>query len=351
MEKKKPQRVRSRGEGHRIEDVARQAGVAPITVSRVLNNPASVAEPTRSRVHAAMEHMGYIPNLLAGGLASNKSNTIGVVLPYIDNPAFAERVQGMTDVLAPEGFNLLLGLSGYSPEVELQHVMAFLGQRVAALALTGNVHADQTRRLLEKAAVPVVEVPLISGPLIDMGVGYSNDGACYAMVEHLARCGYRKIALVTTPALNDQIVAQRRAGYLRAVAELGLVVDARLVVETKLGLAGGAAALVELLARHPDIDAVFCTSDLMAIGCLLEAMRRGIAVPGDIGIAGYDDIEAAREFVPALTTVRVQRYQMGGAAARLLLQRIRGETPARSTLDLGFEIVPRGSTRRARLPG
>ena len=246
MEKKKPQRVRSRGEGHRIEDVARQAGVAPITVSRVLNNPASVAEPTRSRVHAAMEHMGYIPNLLAGGLASNKSNTIGVVLPYIDNPAFAERVQGMTDVLAPEGFNLLLGLSGYSPEVELQHVMAFLGQRVAALALTGNVHADQTRRLLEKAAVPVVEVPLISGPLIDMGVGYSNDGACYAMVEHLARCGYRKIGLISTPVANDQIVVDRRAGYEKAVSDLGLVQDPTLMIEANVGVVNGSKCFVEL---------------------------------------------------------------------------------------------------------
>ena len=343
---RKSKRVRTGSAGHRIEEVARLAGVAPITVSRVLNQPETVSEKTRAAVWAVIEQIGYIPNRLAGGLASNKSRTVGMVLPYIDNPAFAERVQGVTDTICAEGYTMLLGLSGYSPEAELEHVISFLGQRVAGLILTGTVHADRTRKLLARAGVPVVEVPLISGQLIDMAVGYSNEAACYAMMEYLARCGYRKIGLISTPVANDQIVIDRRAGYEKAVSDLGLVRNPTLMLEANVGVVNGSKGFVELLSRHPDVDAVFCTTDIHAIGCALEAKRRGIDVPGDIGIAGYDDIELAQEFLPPLTTVRLERYEIGRTAAKLLLQRIHGETPPQPIVDLGFEIISRGSTRK-----
>lgn len=341
-------RARAGSSGQRIEAVAKLAGVAPITVSRVLNKPQTVSESTRAAVWAAIEQIGYIPNRLAGNLASNNSRTVGMVLPYIDNPAFAERVQGVTDVLRSAGYTLLLGLSGYKLDAELEHVMSFLGLRAAGLILTGTSHSERTYSLLERAGVPVVEVPLIEGRLIDMAVGYSNKAAAHAMVEHFARAGYRKVALICTPSTDDRIVQERMAGYASAVAEYGLTNDASLVIETKVGVVSGGKAFVELLARHPDIDGVFCTSDLLAVGCMLEARRRGIDVPGDIGVAGYDDIELAQEFVPALTTVRLQRYEIGVHAARLLLARMRGEQPAQRTIDLGFEIIPRASTRRAR---
>jgi len=342
----KSRRTRAGGGGHRIEEVARLAGISPITVSRTLNKPETVAESTRAAVWQAIEQIGYVPNRLAGGLASNKSNSVGVVLPSITNPAFAERVQGMTDVLSPAGYNLLLGLSGNSVEAELAHVTAFLGQRVAALALTGTQHADRTRTLLAHAGIPVVEIPVISGPLIDMAVGYSTDGASYAMVEHLARCGYRRVAFVSSPVEGNQLIAERLRGYRRAVSDTGLDPDPALVIEARYSPASSARAFVELLARRPDLDAVFCASDMQAIGCILEAKRRGIAIPEDIGIAGYDDVELAQEFVPALTSVRFDRYEMGRTAARLLLERIGGGTPARTVVDVGFEVVPRASTKR-----
>jgi LacI family gluconate utilization system Gnt-I transcriptional repressor len=224
--------------------------------------------------------------------------------------------------------------------------MAFLGQRVAAVALTGTQHADRTRRLLAHAGIPVVEIPVISGRLIDMAVGYSTDGASYAMVEHLARCGYRRIAFVSPPVAGNHLIEERLKGYRRAVGEFDLDPDPGLAVEAQYGPAGSARALVELLARRPDLEAVFCASDFQAIGCMLEAKRRGIRIPEDLGVAGYDDVELAREFVPALTTVRFDRYAMGRTAARLLLARIRGESPAQTIVDVGFEIIARASTRR-----
>ncbi|MDO8300853.1 LacI family DNA-binding transcriptional regulator [Lacisediminimonas sp.] len=348
MAESKSKRVRAGSSGHRIEEVAKLAGVAPITVSRVLNKPDTVSEKTRAAVWTAIEKIGYIPNRLAGGLASNTSRTVGMVLPYIDNPAFAERVQGVTDVISAEGYTLLLGLSGYSPQAELEHVISFLGQRVAGLILTGTVHAERTYKLLENAGIPVVEVPLISGRLIDMAVGYSTVDASYAMVEHLLRCGYRKIGLISTPIENDQIVRDRRAGYDRALADFGLALDETMKIEAKGGVVNGEKAFVELLSRHPDIDAVFCTTDIHAIGCMLEAKRRGIDVPADIGIAGFDDIELAQEFLPPLTTVRLRRYEIGRNAANMLMDRFRGNQPAQRTIDLGFEVIVRGSTKKLR---
>ncbi len=342
----KSRRTRAGGGGHRIEEVARLAGVSPITVSRTLNKPETVSDSTRAAVWQAIDQIGYVPNRLAGGLASNKSNSIGIVLPSITNPAFAERVQGMTDVLSPAGFNLLLGLSSNSEEAELRHVIAFLGQRVAALALTGTLHAERTRSLLAHAGIPVVEIPTISGRLIDMAVGYSTEGAAYAMVEHLARCGYRRVAFLSSPVADNQLLDLRLKGYRRAVSDLGLDCDPALVIEARYSPASSARAFVELHARRPDLDAVFCASDMQAIGCILEAKRRGIRIPEDVGIAGYDDVELAQEFVPALTTVRFNRYEMGRAAARLLLARIQGEAPAQTVVDVGFEIIARASTRR-----
>lgn len=340
-------RTRAGGGGHRIEEVARLADVSPITVSRTLNKPETVSESTRAAVWQAIEQIGYVPNLLAGGLASNKSHSIGIVLPSITNTAFAERVQGMTDVLSPAGYNLLLGLSANSPEAELRHVTAFLGQRVAALALTGTLHADRTRSLLAHAGIPVVEIPIISGPTIDMAVGYSGEGAGYAMVEHLARCGYRRVAFLSIPVAGNPLIEERLKGFRRAVADLNLDADPALVVEAGYGPVSSARTFVELLALRPRLEAVFCASDMQAIGCMLEAKRRGIRIPEDIAIAGYDDIELAREFVPALTTVRFDRYQMGSAAARLLLARIQGETPPQTVIDVGFEVVARASTNRS----
>jgi LacI family gluconate utilization system Gnt-I transcriptional repressor len=252
----------------------------------------------------------------------------------------------MTDIFAPEGYHLLLGISGYSLEAEHRNVMAFLSQRVAAMSLHGSTHSERTADVLRHAGIPICETSTLSDKPIDMAVGYSNEVACYAMVEHLARCGYRKIAFMSAPVLNNDRIMGRLIGYTNAVKALGLFQAPTLALETPIGIASGGKGFVELMSRHPDLDAVFCADDTLAFGSMLEARRRGIGIPDDVGIAGFADVELAQEFVPALTTVRLKRYEMGVAAARLLLRRLRGETPERTTVDLGFEIIARGSTRR-----
>ncbi|MBL0934291.1 MAG: LacI family DNA-binding transcriptional regulator [Rhizobiaceae bacterium] len=329
----------------RIEDVARLAGVSAITISRTINKPDTVSEATRKIVWEAIEETGYIPNQLAGGLASRRTRTVGVIIPTVVNSIFADKVQGMTDVLHAAGYQLLLANSGYSPEAETELVAAFLSQRPSGLVLTGVTHSDRTRRLLQNSDIPIVETwSMDDGPL-DMLVGFSNRDASHAMVAYLAGCGYRRIAFVSAPVLNNDRAAERLRGYLEAVDEFGLARDQGLIREAFFTLDNGSKAFADLVAADPSIDAAFFANDVLAAGALFEAERRGIRVPDDIAIAGFDDIDLAGAVTPALTTVRIPRYEIGAEAARLLLERIAGRAPDRPVVDLGFEIVARGSTR------
>lgn len=328
-----------------MSDVARLAGVSAISVSRVINQPSKVTEATRQRVWSAIEHTGYIPNLLAGSLASSRTHTIGVIVPTVINSIFADKIQGMTDRLGAEDYHLLLASSGYSLDTEAELVAALLAQRVSGLVLTGVRHAARTRRLLKRIAAPVVETWSLGAKPIDMLVGFSNEKAAYAMVHHLARAGYRKVALVCAPTPDNDRAQGRLKGYRRAVRELGLVVDGRLERAAPFSLRNGASALVSLVEEHRDVDAIFFANDILAAGALFECARREWRVPGQLGIAGFDDVDLAAQTVPALTTVRIPRYDIGVKAAELILSRLAGRVAPETIIDLGFEIIPRASTR------
>ncbi|MFT3803203.1 MAG: LacI family DNA-binding transcriptional regulator [Burkholderiaceae bacterium] len=332
----------------RIERVAQAAGVSISTVSRVLNHPDAVSERTRTQVWAAIESTGYVPNRLAGGLATSRSRTIGLIIPHILSSAFADVVRGLADKLVAANFELLLGLSAYSAERELEHVKSFLSQRVAGLVMVGFSHAPLTRKLLKEARIPVVETSDLGTDTLDMVVGFSNRDAARRMTELIASCGYRKIAFVSLSTRDNDREVHRREGYLTAVTASG---GSPVVFESANGVAAGAETFRRLRAQDPGIDAVFCSNDALAVGCLLEAMRQRIAVPETMGVAGFGDVEMAREFVPALTTVRVRRYDMGARAAELLLDRIAGRTVGRAVVDLGYELVPRSSTRKRPVDG
>lgn len=335
-----------------IEDVARLAGVSAITVSRTLNKPELVTEATRKIVQEAIDRLGYISNRVAGNLASTQTRTVGLVIPSLFSNIFADSVSGMTHVLSKAGYQLLIGVTDDSLDTEMAHVVSFLGQRVDGIILTGGLHQKRTRLLLMQSGLPIVETNVMISDPIDMLVGYSNEEAGYMMVSHLARCGYRRIGIITSPIQYNDRVQARRAGYLRAVRDFGLIQRDTLFKEAKpnLTISHGAHAFGELLALNPDIDAVFLAHDMLAAGAMFEAKRQGLRVPEDIGIAGFDDLDIAQQFVPALTTVRTQRYAIGSTAAEMLLQRIRGGAPPPSTIvDMGFEIVPRDSTRRPSL--
>jgi LacI family gluconate utilization system Gnt-I transcriptional repressor len=315
-----------------------------MTVSRALREPDKVSERLRRKVEAAVSQIGYLPNRLAGSLASNRSNVVGMVVPSILNSLFANTVQGISDVLRRNGYHLMLADSGYSLDEEEAIITAFLQQRVCGLVLHNTKHTPTVRQLVEKSGVPVVEVGNLSSSPLDMTVSYSNFEAAKAMTLHLARLGYRRIGFVSLPLQDNERSSERRRGYLAALDEIGCPADPRLVLEVSGGLASGAEAIARLMQADEKIDAVFFAGDVLAVGAVLECQRRGWAVPERVAVASFDDVDLLRHVIPAITTLRIPRYEIGRRSGEVLLDRVSGRSTEPVAFDLKFEIIQREST-------
>ncbi len=327
-----------------MSDIARHAGVSPMTVSRALREPASVSEKMRRRVEEAVRKFGYLPNRIAGSLSSKRSNVVGLVVPSIRNSLYASMIQAVSDVLRANGLHLMIANSGHRLEDEEGLVSALLAQRVCGLILHNTTHSKRLRELIARTDVPVVETGNLAARPLDMAVSYSNFEAARAMTNHLGRLGYRRIGFVTLPLADNDRSRERRRGYFAALKELGLAADPGLVLEASGGFSEGADALVRLVQTHPGIDAGFFAGDVLAVGALFECQRRGWAVPGRIAIASFDDLDLLRHAVPAVTTLRLPRQDIGRRSAELLVNRLRGAPRERVLIDVGFEIVQREST-------
>jgi LacI family gluconate utilization system Gnt-I transcriptional repressor len=341
MGRKRPS---STSQAVRIRDVARHAGVSPMTVSRALSDPRKVSDEMRRRVEAAVSEIGYLPNRIAGSLSSSRSDVVGLVLPSIRNSLFANTVQGISDVLRSTGFHLIIADSGYSLDDEERSIDALLQQRVCGLVLHSTRHTSRAGRLVAKAGIPVVEIGNLTPRPLDMTVSYSNFDAAKAMTLHLARLGYRRIGFVTLPVPDNDRSIERRRGYLAAVAELGIPSDPRLVLEMPSGIGSGAEAIVRLMQVEPAPDAVFFAGDVLAVGAVFECQRRNWPVPSRIAIASFDDVDSLRYIVPGVTSVRIPRYEIGRRSAEVLLDRVSGRAEDRLSIDLKFEIIQRQST-------
>lgn len=200
--------------------------------------------------------------------------------------------------------------------------------------------------MLRENAVPTVAIATLPQDPVDMAVGFSNFGAAYAVTRMLAEQGYAKVALFSTFTRNNERQLERQNGYRAAVETFGLDPDPGLVFEVAMDLKAAAQSVTALLERRPDVEALFCTGDFIAIGALFEAQRRGLRVPDDLAIAGFDGLEIADNLNPSLTTVQIPRYEIGAVAGQMLVDRIHGEPVARRVVDLGFEIIRRQSTAK-----
>lgn len=326
----------------RMSEVAAAASVSTMTVSRVLRSPDKVRPETCQRVRAAIRKLGYVPDEAAGALSSRRSRIIGALVSTLGGSFFASTVDGLSQTLREQGYQLLLATTNYTPEIEADSIAAMLARRPDGLVLTSTQHTDVANRLLKRARIPIVELWELPDAPIDSAVGFSNRAAGKAMTEFLADTGHKRIGFIGRASQFDKRGQLRRAGYKAALAARGLHAP-RIVSVAGLGddPRAGAAGLPELLTRWGDTTAVFCASDSIAVGALSEARRRGLVVPDDIAIAGFGDFEMASENGLALTTVRVPGFAIGEEAARLVLQRGNGETTGRQVIDLGFEIVRR----------
>ena len=336
-------RTRGGPKGLRITDVAAQAGVSPITVSRVFNNPESVAPETLERVRQVVQKLGYVPNRLAGGLSSARSRLIAAIVPTVSHSLFSETIQVFSETMSRAGYEVLLALSGYSASNEESLLDAVLSRRPEGVLLTGVAHTDSLRERLRNVGIPVVETWDMTDTPIDMLVGFSHYRIGAAVAGHFLERGVRRPALISA---NDARALARRAGFRERLAQAGIEDVPEELVAPPSSVAVGKRALPQLIARAKDIDAVFCGSDLLAIGALGAARQLGLNVPSQLAICGFGDLEFSTETIPQLTTVRVEGTRIGVNAARFLLDRLSGETHVgeRRALDVGFTIVPREST-------
>lgn len=328
-----------------ITDVARHAAVSPQTVSRCVNAPELVAPDTLARVRTAIEETGYVPNMAASNLASNRSMTVAAIIPEISGAVFSETVHGLEDVVTTSGYQLFLGSTGYRPEHEEELIRAFLGRRPDGFFIVGTTHTENAGQLLRKAEVPVVETWELSDAPIDSVVGFSNGDAMRALVQHVRERGYKHPAFAGSLQTGDFRAAKRRAAFEEATGTLFPDEPLRIVdsgaasVDYETGrLLFGAAR-----TRYPETDVLMFASDVYAIGAILEANRLGVAVPEELAITGFGDVELARQLVPGLTTVSVPNREIGTVAGGLLLDRMAGRNSEPSRVDLGFSIVARES--------
>ncbi|QHI98897.1 substrate-binding domain-containing protein [Xylophilus rhododendri] len=329
-----------------MSDVARVAGVARVTVSRVLSNPASVAPATRAAVQEAIAKLGYVPNLNAGTLASSRSRIVGCIVPTLSNAWFAETIDGLSEVLADAGYQLLLGQSGYNASGEERLVDTFLGRRVDAMVLTGSERSDAVRHRLAAAGIPVVETWDLGLEPLDMAVGFSNYAVGEAAAEHLLARGCRFPAYI---GVQEPRACKRLDGFTATLARHGMTPISVVSGPPPSSFDSGALALHELLSLDARIDGIFCSNDTLAAAALFECHRQGWAVPDKIAVVGFSDQPLAAAIVPSLTSVQIRSRELGAEAGRMLLRRLgsasagKSDTGEHRIADMGFRIVARES--------
>lgn len=322
-----------------LADVARAAGLSPMTVSRALNTPQLVREKTVEKVKQAVQATGYIPNALAGGLASRRSRLIAVVVPQINNNMFVDTIQSISDTLAARGYHMLLCVAGYDQQTEAELVATLLSRRPDGMVLTGIHHSSTLKKVVLNAAIPVVEIWDLTPTPLDMLVGFSHEKVGIAIGEYLYQKGYRQPGLLWA---GDARAAQRKQGICETLAKHAITEVTEISVPLPASMAGGRNGLTQLLKKG-EFDVVICSSDTLAQGVIMEAENQGLSVPDDLAVIGFGDLDFAACNRPAITTVKIDRLEMGKRAATLLADKIENQGDTNVIVDIGFQLIERVS--------
>jgi LacI family transcriptional regulator len=334
---------RRNGKPVTIREIAREAGVSIATVSRSLRTPDLVKVETRAAVLEAARRHHYVLDGLAGGLASRRSGTIGLVIPTIMNSIYAVSTQAVQETAQRAGYTTLVCISEFSPKAEQELMVKLIERRVDGLVLTGSSFPPRLLRMLEINRVPSI-VTWIDTPSSKLpAIGFSNAGGVRMAVEHLAGLGHRRIGFVCGRTQVNDRAAERRRSFEETMNALGLMPDPALMLERHFDYAEGHGAMRQLLASRPRPTAVHLANDVQAIGALQACRELGVDVPGEVSVIGFDDHPMARYTFPQLTTIRVPAAEMGRRATAALLARIDQDEAMVST-SLSLDLVLRQTT-------
>jgi LacI family transcriptional regulator len=326
-----------------IDDVARAAGVSTATVSRVVNGSNLVTPDTLQKVQAAISALGYIPNGSARALASRSFRTTGVIAPTIDAAIYSKMIGSLQRTLEEQGLVLLVAASEYSLTRELESVRALIERGVDAIVLVGRIHDPSTLELIRRAGLPLVLMCIHESDDGVPTVGWDNRTGGAVLATHLADLGHTKFGIISGITDGNDRATERLAGFLDGLQERGIEVSPDRILPCKYTFSESAKCLTKLMEQADPPTAILCGNDVLAAGAVFECTRRGIAVPRDVSIAGYDDLELAGSIHPALTTLRVPADAVGELTAKTVIGILNGaEIDAHVQVDL--ELVVRGST-------
>lgn len=330
-----------------VQDVALAAGVSTATVSRALNQPQSVRPALRAQVLAAVQRLGYVAHAGARAMSLKRSGTVGCIVPTIDNAIFANGLQAFQRRMAEAGRVVLLAISDYNPAQEEAQAQALLARGVDALALTGTSQRPGLIALLQQRGLPWVHTGAFPAPAGTACVGFRNREAIARAVRYLLDLGHRRIGMLAGLTRDNDRAAERVAGVRDALAQAGLELPAHGLVESPYVTQAAREATRHLLQGPTRPTALLCGNDVLAFGALLEAAAMGLEVPRDLSVVGFDDLDLARQWRPALTTVHVPTETMWTLAADYLLGAMDKATLEPVQREIEVELVVRASTGRA----
>ena len=309
-----------------LRDVSDACGVSEMTVSRVLRNRGDVSETTRTRVLETAKELGYVPNQIAGSLASKRVNLVAVIIPSLSNMVFPEVLTGINQAFEDTPLQPVVGVTDYMPEKEERVLYEMLSWRPSGVIIAGLEHSDPTRAMLANSGIPVVEIMDTDGKPVDAMVGISHRRAGREMAQAILKEGYEHIGFLGTKMPLDHRARKRFEGFTEALAKAGVEIEDRAFYSGGSALAKGREMTQEMLERSPDLDFLYYSNDMIGAGGLLYLIEQGVDIPGQIGLAGFNGVELLQGLPMQLATMDACRAEIGQAAARIILNHA-SETP------------------------
>ncbi|MFZ3585173.1 LacI family DNA-binding transcriptional regulator [Loktanella sp. DJP18] len=317
-----------------LRDVSEASGVSEMTVSRVLRNKGDVSAATRAKVKDAAKRLGYVPNRIAGSLASSHVNLVAVIIPSLKNMVFPEVLSGISDALDGTALQPVFGVTEYRPEKEEKVLLEMLSWRPAGIIIAGLEHSDPSRAMLAQAGIPVVEIMDTDGDPIDACVGISHRRAGREMAEAIIAAGYRRIGFMGTQMPLDHRARKRFEGFTRTLAKSGIEITDRDFYAGGSALTKGREMTQAMLERHPDLDFLYYSNDMIGAGGLMYLLDKNVDIPGRIGLAGFNGVELLAGLPRRLATMDACRYEIGNRAAKIIAARVAGTDPGEELVQL-----------------
>lgn len=305
-----------------LRDVSEASGVSEMTVSRVLRNRGDVSDATRARVLQAAKRLGYVPNKIAGALASSRVNLVAVVIPSLSNMVFPEVLADISQALDDTPLQPVVGVTDYSPEKEEKVLYEMLSWRPSGVIVAGLEHSDASRAMLAASGIPVVEIMDTDGTPIDAMVGISHRRAGREMAEAILAAGYRRIGFMGTKMPMDHRARKRFEGFTQALARGGVEMADQEFYSGGSALAKGREMTAAMMARSPDLDFLYYSNDMIGAGGLLWLLEQGYDIPGRIGLAGFNGVELLQGLPRQLATMDACRAEIGRRAAEIIVGRV-----------------------------